>query len=173
MKGFVYHDFSYLPSSDHCVKVGSDLLREIIKPSNAIGRLKMCRLSSIYHPVRCRNSDSSLIPYFHFSSVLQIISLRASTDEVYPDFKGFLLVIHSPSQISDCSTRHQTFGATSFHYQIQSFWTTFLYAIILNPSLSGEQNIKEGKKITKKHLPRKVSAHLQSFCLCPIRRSKA
>ena len=40
VKGFVYHDFSYLPSSDHCVKVGSDLLREIIKPSNVIGRLK-------------------------------------------------------------------------------------------------------------------------------------
>ena len=66
VKGFVYHDFSYLPSSDHRVKVGSDLLREIIKPSNVIGRLKMCRLSSIYHPVRCRNRDSSLIPYFLF-----------------------------------------------------------------------------------------------------------
>ena len=26
----------------------------------------MCRLSSIYHPVRCRNRDSSLIPYFQF-----------------------------------------------------------------------------------------------------------
>ena len=37
VKGFVYHDFSYLPSSDHRVKVGSDLLREIIKPSNVIG----------------------------------------------------------------------------------------------------------------------------------------
>ena len=37
VKGSVYHDFSYLPSSDHCVKVASDLLREIIKPSNVIG----------------------------------------------------------------------------------------------------------------------------------------
>ena len=81
VKGFVYHDFSYLPSSDHCVKVGSDLIREIIKPSNVIGRLKMFRLYSIYHPVRCHNRDSSLIPYFQ-SSVIRIISLRASTDEV-------------------------------------------------------------------------------------------
>ena len=37
VKGFVYHGFSYLPSSDHCVKVGSDLFREIIKPGNVIG----------------------------------------------------------------------------------------------------------------------------------------
>ena len=28
VKGFVYHGFSYLPSSDHCVKVGSDFLRK-------------------------------------------------------------------------------------------------------------------------------------------------
>ena len=66
VKGSVYHDFSYLPSSDHRVKVGSDLLRKIIKPSNVIGSLHLSSLSTIYHPVRCRNSDSSLIPYFHF-----------------------------------------------------------------------------------------------------------
>ena len=66
VKGFVYHDFSYLPSSDHCVKVGSDFFAEIINLGNVIGRLKMCRPSSIYHPVRCRNRDSSLSPYFQF-----------------------------------------------------------------------------------------------------------
>ena len=151
MKGFVYHNFSYYYISDHCVNVGSDLLREIIKPSNVIGRLKMCRLSSIYHLVRCRNRDNSLVPYYT-STVIRIISLRASTDEVYPDFKGFLLVIHSPSQISDCSTRHQCFGATNFPRHIQSFWTTFLYAFILFPSLTGEQNIKRRQKDNKKAL---------------------
>ena len=36
------------------------------KTEHVIGRLKMCRPSSIYHPVRCRNRDSSLIPYFQF-----------------------------------------------------------------------------------------------------------
>lgn len=66
VKDVVYHDFSYLSPSDHCVKVGSDLLRKIINLGNVIGRLKLCRLSFIYHPVRCQNSDSSLIPYFHF-----------------------------------------------------------------------------------------------------------
>ena len=29
-------------------------------------RLHPAILFAIYHPVRCRNSDSSLIPYFHF-----------------------------------------------------------------------------------------------------------
>ena len=66
MKGFVYHDFSYFHSSDHCVRVGFDFFAEIINLGNVIGRLKMCRLSSIYHPVRCQNRDSSLIPYFQF-----------------------------------------------------------------------------------------------------------
>ena len=63
VKGFVYHDFSYLPSSDHRVKVGSDFLRVIIKPSNVIGSIP---IYLFYQLVRCRNCDSSLIPYFHF-----------------------------------------------------------------------------------------------------------
>ena len=58
VKGFVYHDFSYSfgPPRE------SDLwfFTANHKPGNVIGRLKMCRLSSIYHPVRCRNRDSSL-----------------------------------------------------------------------------------------------------------------
>ena len=37
VKGFVYHGYSYYHISDHRVKVGSDLLRKIIKPSNVIG----------------------------------------------------------------------------------------------------------------------------------------
>ena len=40
VKGFVYHGYSYYHISDHRVKVGSDLLRKIIKPSNVISRLK-------------------------------------------------------------------------------------------------------------------------------------
>ena len=63
VKGFVYHDFSYLPSSDHRVKVGSDFFAEIIKPSNVIGLLSTYHF---YHLVRCQNRDSSLVPYFHF-----------------------------------------------------------------------------------------------------------
>ena len=36
---------------------------EIIKPGTVIGPMP---IYLIYHYVRCRNSDSSLIPYFHF-----------------------------------------------------------------------------------------------------------
>ena len=65
VKGIVYHDFSYYHISDHCVKVGSDLLRKIIKPSNVIGSMHLAKpICQIYHLVRCRNSDSSLVPYF-------------------------------------------------------------------------------------------------------------
>ena len=70
---------------------------EIIKPSNVIGRLKMCRLSSIYHPVRCQNRDSSWILYFH-SSVIQIINLRASADEVIPYLQRFFCFFESLPQ---------------------------------------------------------------------------
>ena len=66
VKGFVYHNFSYYHISDHCVNVGSDFFTEIIKPGNVIGLLHPASLFTIYHPVRCRNRDSSLVPYFHF-----------------------------------------------------------------------------------------------------------
>ena len=37
------------------------------KPSNVIGRLEIVSpIYHVYHSVRCRNCDSSLIPYFHF-----------------------------------------------------------------------------------------------------------
>ena len=39
MKGFVYHDFSYFHSSDHCVRVGFDFFAEIINLGNVIGHL--------------------------------------------------------------------------------------------------------------------------------------
>ena len=63
VKGFAYHDFSYYHHSDHCVKAGSDLLREIIKPSNVIGPMP---IYFFYHLVRCQNCDSSLGPCFQF-----------------------------------------------------------------------------------------------------------
>ena len=58
VKGFVYHDFSYLPSSDHCVKVGSNFLQEIIKPSNVIG----CTLQAY-------------LPYITLSVAITVIAL--------------------------------------------------------------------------------------------------
>ena len=38
-EGLVYHGFSYYPVSDHCVKVGSDFLQQIINLGNVIDLL--------------------------------------------------------------------------------------------------------------------------------------
>ena len=63
--------------------------------------------------------------------------------KLYLNFKGFLLVILSPSQSSDCSTRHQTLGATNFLYNFgnkslftcwvincHAFWILLLWSFL-------------------------------------------
>ena len=126
MTGFVYHGSSYSHTSDHCVKVGYNLLREIIKPCIVHSTI------TILHP--------ALLQY-------NCLTLQLTR---YKNQLFFVLVIHSLSQNSDCCTRHQNFGTTNFPCQILVFWTTFLYAFILHPSLAGEQNIKRRQKDNKK-----------------------
>ena len=78
--------------------------------------------------------------------------------KLYLNFKGFLLVILSPSQNSDCSSRHQTISATNFPSQF-SKWI----ALPFESSFYGSFLLRHLPK--KKHKSRQRATITYSF-LC-------
>ena len=86
--------------------------------------------------------------------------------KLHLNFRGFLLVILSPSQNSDCSSRHQTFGATNFPCQKQKF-KTYLHNSVIRQFLSESTgiylNLIRGIKNTIKQRKTPIS---EDKCLC-------
>ena len=103
-------------------------------------------------------------------TVIQIISLRASTDEVIPQLQRF-----SASDSQSAAEFRLLYSAPRLQNALVQLTSHHNLAnellCLLNPPFMvlfcsvtyRRQNIKRRQKITKKHLPRKVSAHLQFF----------
>ena len=84
--------------------------------------------------------------------------------KLYLNFRGFLLVILSPSQNSDCSSRHQTFGATNFPSQF-SKWI----ALPFESSFYGSFLLRHLPKTKHKSRQRATIIYNHFYCsLCSL-----
>ena len=84
--------------------------------------------------------------------------------KLYPNFKGFLLVIHSLLQNSDCSSRHQTISATNFPSQF-SKWI----ALPFESSFYGSFLLRHLPKTKHKSRQRATIIYNHFYCsLCSL-----